>query len=484
MIVGAFLLIASARCGRAGPTVAQNTDSVLRMGVAQIDVAQLVQNLTIEGLVALTGDGRVRPWLAKDLSVSPDGLSIGIGLRPDVRFQDGSAISPQLVADTLRTSLPKFAGPVYSDVASIGPVDNNRIEIKLHQPSRFVPEALETTIQEPGSPTIGTGSFMSIGAGSSSEVLANPSYYLQAPTISRIEIKSYPSVRAAWADMLRGGIDMVYEVGLEELDSLQTAKTINVFSFTRRYQYVMIFNSKASVLQSRAIRRDLNQAIDRPALVRDALGGHGVPSSGPVWPDNWAAQPPLQTFAFDPKGAANDIAVNAHTSGQQNSPAKLHFSCLVAPDAEKVALVLKRQLEAVGVDITLEEVSHDEFIERAGKGSFDALLTSIISGPTIFRAYLWWHSGGPLNRSGYVDTAVDAALERVRHAVSDDEYRAGVENFQNSILSDPPAVFLAWDERARAVSNRFDVAAQPGTDIIRTLHLWRPAAGAAHPGSN
>jgi peptide/nickel transport system substrate-binding protein len=484
VIVEAFLLIASAGCGRAGPPVAQGADAVLRMGVAQIDIGQLVQNLTIEGLVASTNDGRAQPWLAKTLSVSPDGLSIDIGLRPDARFQDGSAISPQLVADTLRTTLPKFAGPVFSDVASIGPVENDRIEIKLHRPSRFIPEALETTIQEPGSPTIGTGAFMSIGAGSASEVLANPSYYLQAPAIGRIEIKTYPSVRAAWADMLRGGIDMVYEVGLEELDSLQTAKTINVFSFTRRYQYAMIFNSKASVLQSRAIRRDLNAAIDRPALVRDALGGHGVPSSGPVWPDNWAAQPALPTFTFDPQGASNDIALNAHRSGRQYSPAKLQFGCLVGPDGEKVALVLRRQLEAVGVDVTLEAVSRDEFVKRVAKGSFDALLTSIISGPTIFRPYLWWLSGGPLNRFGYGDPAVDAALEQVRHAVSDDEYRSGVERFQRSILADPPAVFLAWDERARAVSNRFEVAAQPGTDIMRTLHLWRPAAGAAHPGSN
>ena len=33
--------------------------------------------------------------------------------------------------------------------------------------------------------------------------------------------KPYPSVRAAWADMLRGDVDMLYEVGVDALDSLE-----------------------------------------------------------------------------------------------------------------------------------------------------------------------------------------------------------------------------------------------------------------------
>jgi peptide/nickel transport system substrate-binding protein len=475
--VAAFLLIASARCGRAGPSLSA-ADSVLRIGVAQIDVGQLVENLSIEGLVALTDDGRARPWLAKDLTVSEDGLSIDVALRPNVRFHDGSPISAQMVADTLRAGLPRFAGPAFSDVESIEATADNHVELKLRRPSQFIPESLEVEIHKPSAPNIGTGSFMSKGSGSPNTLIANPDYYLQAPSIRRIEIKTYPTVRAAWADMLRGGIDMVHEVGLDELDSLQTAKTINVFSFTRRYQYVMIFNAKAEALKAPEIRRALNAAIDRPALVRDAMGGHGVPSTGPVWLNHWAAAG-LPTFAFDPSGAARTIA--ARRTGKQ--PA-LRFTCLVAPDAERESLVVKQQLQAVGVDMNLQEVSHDDFLKMVAAGQFDAVMSSIISGPTVFRAYLWWHSGGPLNRVGYADPKVDAALDKVQHSVSDDEYRAGVRDFQTSILENPPAIFLAWDERARAVSNRFQVVAEPGKDIIRTLHLWRPVAGAAQADKN
>jgi peptide/nickel transport system substrate-binding protein len=452
--------------------------------VGQIGVAQLVENLTIEGLVAVANDGRVRPWLAKDVTVAPNGLSIVVTLRANARFHDDSAISPQVVADTLRATLPQFAGPAYEDIVSVEPVSNDAVEVKLRRPSQFVLEALEAQIRKPQAPQIGTGSFSSLGTKGADEVLANTNYYLGAPPISRIQLKTYPSVRTAWAELLRDNIDMVYEVGLDELDSLQAATTINVFSFTRRYQYVVILNSKNPSLRAAAIRRALNNAIDRPALVRDAMGGHGVPSSGPVWPSHWAAQPALPTFAFDPQSAERTLAGAAGKAGQRDSHQLLRFTCLVASDAERVSLVVKRQLEAVGVEMVLQDASRNELNKAATTGDFDALITSVISGPSVFRSYLWWDSKGPLNRGGYANPDVDTALDQVRHALSDDEYRTGVTKFQQAILADPPAIFLAWDERARAVSKRFTVSAPPGTDIIRNLYLWRPAAGATHPGSN
>jgi ABC-type transport system substrate-binding protein len=71
---------------------------------------------------------------------------------------------------------------------------------------------------------------------------------------------------------------------------------------------------------------------------------------------------------------------------------------------------------------------------------------------------------------------VDAALDHVRHAVADDDYRSAVAEFQQAIADDPPAIFLAWSERSRAVSKRFDVQPEAGRDVLATLRLWRPTA--------
>ncbi len=112
------------------------------------------------------------------------------------------------------------------------------------------------------------------------------------------------------------------------------------------------------------------------------------------------------------------------------------------------------------------------------------LLADSRQGPNLVRPYLFWHTGGPVNWGHYSNKAVDAALDAIRHAADDAAYKSGVTAFQKAIIDDPPAVFIAWRERARAVSRRFVVPAEPDTDILSTLHLWRPAGDPSRASRN
>jgi ABC-type transport system substrate-binding protein len=213
----------------------------------------------------------------------------------------------------------------------------------------------------------------------------------------------------------------------------------------------------------------LNASIDRTVFVEQALMGHGEPSTGPVWPRHWALQGNRPNPGFDP-----ELAARVFSLGASDGRPQLEFKCLVTSNDERVALVVKQQLQAVGANMVVEEVSIDQINQAAAAGNFDAILAETISGPNIFRPYLWWHSRGTRNRTKFANSEVDAALDSIRHSVSDDDYRSGVIRFQQAILDDPPAIFLAWPERARAVSRRFEVSAEPRVDVLGTLRTWRP----------
>jgi ABC-type transport system substrate-binding protein len=102
------------------------------------------------------------------------------------------------------------------------------------------------------------------------------------------------------------------------------------------------------------------------------------------------------------------------------------------------------------------------------------VLVESISGPTLLRPYIFWRTGTPFNAGGYGNKTVDAALDRVRHAPSEDSYKEAVLGLEQAFVDDPPAIFIAWSVRARAVSKRFDVPVEEGRDILGTLRLWRP----------
>ena len=107
-----------------------------------------------------------------------------------------------------------------------------------------------------------------------------------------------------------------------------------------------------------------------------------------------------------------------------------------------------------------------------------------ISGPTLFRPSLVWHSDAPFNWGHFGGPNIDKALDAVRFSGSDTDYRAAVASLNQIVADDPPAVFLAWQERARAVSRRFSVPSEPGRDILGTLRLWKPAADTRQASRN
>ena len=357
-------------------------------------------------------------------------------------------------------------GPAFQeDVERIWAPEDTRVQIRLRQPSRLLIESLETAIRKPGKPGSGTGPYL-ISADSPTQLRANGDYYLGPPKIDRIAFQTYPTVRTAWAELLRGNLDMLYEVNLDALDSLQASRNVSVFSYLRHYQYVIMFGNRSSDFKTAAIRRELNAAIDRNAIVHDVLNGHGIASVGPVPPQHWALDKSAPRLEFDPV-LAKSLASR-----------RLRFTCLVAADSvyERIALAVKQQLAAASVDMRVEEVTQDQLIQAGKSKNFDALLIDVISGPSMFRSFRHFYSRVPFDLKPAGNPSIDAALDRIRHAPSDDEYRRGVTDFQRAILDDPPEVFLVWGERARAVSRRFDVVLpEGGRDVLNTLRLWRPA---------
>lgn len=487
VIIGAAAGLLLAACGpHAGSTAGDPAASQLRVGFGQVPgqgLRQIVQNWIVEGLATLTNEGRPRPSLAKDWTVSPDGKTLTVNLAPNLKFHDGSPLTATVVANALQAMLPNAMGPAFEDVEGVSAVSAEQVVVRFRRPSPFLLDSLETPIPKPGSSLVGTGPFAVVDPKSPNELIANKHYALGPPGIDRIVMQSFPSVRTAWAELLRGRLDMLYEVGIDALDSLETSTSVSVFTHTRHYQYIVVLNTQSGVFHSKDVRRALNIAVDRDAVVRDALNGHGVASSGPIWPQNYGFHADLPKFELDAQAAATTFARGKAKSNQGT----FHFTCLVGPDTvnERLALVLKRQLEAVGVNMSVEEAPMDRILDALTNRRFEAALIDGVSGPTLLRPYQLWHSRGTANPGGLGNATVDAAFERVRHAATDKEYEQAVAGVQQAFMDDPPGVFLAWSVRARAVSKRFTVPApEPGRDIVATLRLWRQVTEAPHTSQN
>jgi len=396
--------------------------------------------------------------------VTADGRTLTIHLKPGVQFHDGRALDAATVRDALQTQLPAYMGPAFADISGITVASPQSLQIRMTRRSNFVLESLDAGLTSPDSPDAGTGPFRRAEQGER-DILAleaNPDYRDGSPAIPRVEFHAYQSERAAWADMLRGDVDMLYEVNAEALQSLEPSSQVAVYSHSRNYAYALLMNVQRPDLSDPQVRRQLNDAIDRPLLVEEAMNGHGRPVDSPVPPEHWAADRDTDAPRFSYKPTP------------LGTPRSL--TCIFADASlERMALAVQRQLYQIGVELTLERIPIDRLYARATAGQFDLLLADMLAGPTMARQQWFFGSGAQFNWGHYSNADVDHAFDVMRGAATEPEYRLGVAAYTRAIVSDPPAIFLAWSERTRAVSTRYAVPADPARDVLSTLRQWRSA---------
>jgi peptide/nickel transport system substrate-binding protein len=374
--------------------------------------------------------------------------------------------------------------PGLGDIVAIKVGGKLELVITVRKRSTFLLGDLSVPIDRlrSGKEPVGTGPFVMTHASPNEIVMSRFSdYYLGSPHVQQIIWKPYPALRTAWAGMMRGEIDFLYEVGHESVEFVQGESSVNTFVFPRPYVMGVLFNSSRGPVADARIRRALNFAVNRQLILEQMLRNRGSVADTAVRPEHWAYDPNIIGYTYDPARALAILDASGNppkvSRAVSVNPARVQFTCLLLENLalwERMALLVQKQLFEIGVDMKLESVSTTVFNDRVARGDFDAIFLEL-SGVSMSRAYNYWHSASPGNAFGYRNPSVDEALDAIRRAPDDDTYRAAVSQLQRSMIANPPAIFLAWSQTARAVSRRFRVPSAPNTDILGSVRSWELA---------
>jgi peptide/nickel transport system substrate-binding protein len=447
-------------------------------------VRSVVSSLRTETWLTGRPDGTQAERIVSSWSWDSSRTILLLRLRQDVYFHDGTKLTPEIAAAALRISKEEVEAASFESIRSVQVEGPDGIAVTVSEPTAFiVPDLALVSVRLPGRPEIGTGPFRtapSAQAGERVTLEAFPQYYRGRPAVDQIDISTYPTQRNAWAALMRGEIDMLYDVSRDAAEFVQAESGVKTYAFPRPYYIPLVFNVRHPVLRRPEARRAINEALDKVTLVREGLNGTGRPADGPIWPEHWAHANPPEPFEFRPAAArarldAAGLRLRPGVGGQM--PSRFTFTCLIVANDDRfqrLAVLVQKQLAEVGIDMKLMPLEFKAFQERAKSGQFDAFLYEMF-GRSLTFAYDFWHSGDSgLSNSGY--RAADNVLDRMRRAGSDDDVRATVAEFARVLNEDPPAAFIAWQATARAVSIKFDVAAEENRDIMTNAWQWKPAA--------
>lgn len=492
----------------------------LLSGANQVD--EILVALLFNGLTRLDERGNVVPDLAKEWTVSPDGLTYEFRLRSGLYWHDGA---PVTAADVLYTvgaaQAEDFPGSsVLSTLwraievsAPEGP-EGLTVRFTLKQPlAAFldytalgllpahlwerVPTA-ELMASQLNTRPVGTGPFkLAQITATRAELVVNSQYHGPTPFLTGITFRFYPDHRSLLPAYQRGEIDAISWLWPDDL--AEAARYTDLQLLTAPLAgYALIYlnqqNPNVPFFQERAVRQALLYGLDRQKLIDTVLKGQGLLAHTPILPGTWAHDPGVQQYPYDPARARRllDEAGWTDSDGdgvRDREGAPLAFTLLGRDQAMLdfiSAAWAEIGVEAVGQAVTLAGLTTDFLVPR----TYDAAVVNweLAGDPD---PYPLWHSTQAKtgqNYAGWENRGADEAIEQSR-AIGDRSLRRGYYlEFQRIFAEEAPALLLYYPVYTYGVRSKIhDVQMGPlntPADRFRTIADWYIVTKRVTVGSN
>ncbi len=350
LLAASSLLLAALAQGAVRPQYGGTLRVMTRMSVTSLDPGDTTQadsifrrdldRLLFDTLVFLDDYGKIQPGLAVSWKSQPGYRAWEFQLRPDVKFEDGSPLTPTSVATALRAANPNWAVSALADSVLIeSETEQPMLPAELAQPKYSIVKRLPSQV-------LGTGPFHSSDwqAGKSLTIEANEDYWGGRPFVNTIEISFGKTYRDQTLAFQLGRTDLIEVAPEQARRSLAEGRSPTQSAPIELV--ALVFPRDPASNDERKLRDALAFSIDRAAIRTVLLQGNGQPTGAilPDWMSGYAflfpaevnlerarqersavRQPGTWTLGFDSSDPLNRliaerIALNAKEAGLTVQP--------------------------------------------------------------------------------------------------------------------------------------------------------------------
>jgi peptide/nickel transport system substrate-binding protein len=419
-----------------------------------------------EALMRVTPDMRVVPWLASSLD-QVDDHTWRVSIRDGVTFSDGTPVDAEAVKSSLLRSLDKQPGavaliPSGTTLSAEGQV----LTIQLPTAVGGLPSNLASyslTIKKldaDGNPLYtGPFSYADWVAQQSMTLNAYSGYWAGPSGIRTIYVRYIPDVSARVLALEAGDVDIAHALLPTDVAPLESAG-FHVYNFPFGRQDDVLLNLTRPPLDDVNVRRAIAYAIDRNALVSGVMNGSATPATG-FAPDDIGLSGVIPTQQFDPVQAASALDAAGWRQGadgvrtRNGQPLTFKLGAYISrAELAPLAVAIKDQLRAIGIDVTLETFS--DINTTVATNAFDATLYSYGVAPfgDLGGAVGLLYTPSATNKDRYGNPQVNALFARYNQTSDSAQRETLLGDMQTLIGQDVPVVYLVNPNQIVATSSR------------------------------
>lgn len=410
------------------------------------------------------GTGDVVPDLAETWEVSPDGLLWTFHLREGVQFHKGYG---EVNAEAVKYSIDRVLNPggdkkcenasYIAAVESVEVVDEYTVQIKLKYPYAALGTSLayragwivpQRAVEELGDGfglnPVGTGPFIFDSWTPDDEVVlvANEDYYGEPAKIKRVTFKVIPDETVASLALENGELDIAILRAAETYEQLKANPNLVVDATPGTSVRVLAMNTASPPFDDVHVRQAVAHAINKDEIVEIALAGTVARTDNVFGPTTFGYTSDVRIYEYNPDKAKQLLAEAGYPDGFEVT---LYFSTLSPwPD---IVPILKANLDAVGIKVTLEGMEHAAYNAFARNNEYQLIVQPLGRPPdpdlplsVAYHSDLIPPAGNNLSRYDKIDDLIEAG----RKEVDPEKRKAIYVQLQQQMAEDVPVVPIGF----------------------------------------
>ncbi len=468
---------------------------------AKVDeqASELVRYLTGGVLLRINRQTQaLEPQLAQSYSISPQGTLIVFKLRGGLRFSDGSALTSDDVAWSLRRVLAPATQAVVAEAflspAAVTVDTPDKLTVRIHLPKRVIglanifDEIAIEPANRPSEARITSGPFTvaDYKRGQYVRLRRNPYYWrhdsdgVQLPYASGVRLDVLNNREQEVSLFLRGEYDLMDGLSADYFSIVAQKSPQSVHDLGPSLNTEQIWFNQASAaplpyfekvwFQNRGFRVAVSEAIHRVDLARIAYNGHATPAYDFISPANKLWHNNNLIYPHEDLADARRVlaASGFHLNGNKlyDSAGNLvKFSILTNsgnPARMKLATLIQQDLTATGMQVTIVALDFPALIERLmHKQDYEACLLGVSNAEEDPSSMMnMWLSSSPNHQwnpsqktpATQWEAEIDKQMQLQASSPSPHIRKLAVDRVQQIVADQQPFIYLVYPNALQAIS--------------------------------
>ncbi len=220
--------------------------------------------------------------------------------------------------------------------------------------------------QEP----IGTGPFQLVQYQKDAIIRykAFPQYWAGKAKIDDLIFSITPDASVRWAKLQKGECHVMPYPNPADLDTIRKDANVTVLEQPGLNVGYLAYNTTKKPFDDVRVRKAINMAIDKKAIVSAVYLSTGVPATNPIPPGQWSYNKAIKDDAFNPAEAKKLLAAAGYPNGFTTDLWAMPVQRPYNPNAKRIAELMQADLAKVGVKAEIKSFEWGEYRKRMQAG--------------------------------------------------------------------------------------------------------------------